>query len=57
MKATKNFDTILKELGDLYEFNREIQRFSFRYPKQQDTENAGIISEKNSGYEVRNTHS
>jgi len=29
MKAMDDLDGILKELGELYEFNREIRRFEF----------------------------
>ena len=29
MKPRNDFNGILKELGELYEFNREIQRFEF----------------------------
>ncbi len=30
MTAANSFDGILKELGELYEFNREIQRFEWK---------------------------
>jgi hypothetical protein len=54
MSPTKNFDKILKELGDLYEFNREIQKFSFTSYEEQPTP-ANMVSEGTMKYDVRNT--
>jgi hypothetical protein len=34
MKTTNGFDSILKELGNLYEFNRRIKRFTFTNSKE-----------------------
>lgn len=50
----KNIDEVLKELSDLYEFNREIQRFSFKYPEGH--ESSERVYEKTTHYETRNTH-
>jgi len=54
MKPTKDFDKLLQELGDLYEFNREIGRFSF--VSSNETVEPGRGSEEITKYEVRNTH-
>ncbi len=54
MTATKSFDEILKELGDLYEFNREIQRYSFG-ESQPGTPKSNRVSEDITKYEVRKT--
>jgi hypothetical protein len=49
----KNIDSLLKELGDLYEFNREIRRYSFKYPE--NAEHPEQVSENTAQYEVRDT--
>ena len=54
MTATKNFDKTLNELGELYEFNREIQQFSF-CEIQQETSKSDRVSEDIMNYKVRNT--
>ena len=54
MTPTKSIDKTLKELGDLYDFNREIKKFSFTSFNQPPSP-TDHLSEGNTNYVTRNT--
>ncbi len=45
-------DKVLKELGDLYEFNKQIQKFKI---KKTDKEKESMLSQKNNATQKKST--
>ena len=46
-EETNKMDRVLKELGDIYEFNRKIKEFKF----VQKDEDPAVVKEESSNYE------
>ncbi len=50
-----DFDHILKELGELYEFNREIQKFKFLNKAAYEAiDSVGLVAEESPEYKTGN---
>jgi len=55
MKPMNNFDGVLKELGELYEFNQEIRRFEWKNKASYGAvESVARVAEDTPEYKTRN---